>query len=264
MWIVIFCLLGGFQASLSAQGLPPRDNPYDVIGKMFQPLWSVFLSESAGANKAMTLTMEMSRAGSGAEASTVRLSVQFPDKVRLEAPVLGENVVVCRDGDRVWATPGEKIEFLLKQFRIVPGRAKNFSTPIPLPITAQQAIFLPALFTVERSDVAEVDEIDGVPYRVLTATLMPELERMVNAEDFHARVWVASTYAPRRLELRSGNFNAVVDIKEMLFARDLPVSTWARPVGSADVYSTNADMLEGLLSVVMNSMGSGAQKLSFR
>jgi hypothetical protein len=253
--ILIFCLAGLFSGRIWAQGQPPRENPYDVIGKMFQPLWGVFLSESVGANRAMVLTMDWG----GEEAllpsagETVRLAVQFPDKVRLEAPVLGEKVVVCRDGDRVWAVPGAKIEYLMKKFGVVPRRAAKSGTPIPLPITAQQAIFLPALFTVERPDVAEVEEIDGVPHRVLTAGLMPELARVVKAENFRARVWVGSNYSPRRIELRSGNFNGVVNVREMVFSRELPASTWARPAGE-DIYSTNSDMLEGLLSAVMNSV----------
>ena len=266
--LLILSVLCAVSGTLSAQGLPPRENPYDVIGKMFQPLWGVFLSESVGANKAMVLTVEMggdaALLNGGGGATKVRLAVQFPDKVRLEAPVLGENVVVCRDGDRVWATPGAKIEYLLGRFPAVKRRAAKTGTPIPLPITAQQAIFLPALFTVERPDVAEVDEIDGVSYRVLTAGLMPELARVVDAENFRARVWVGANYAPRRMELRNGNFNAVVDINEMLFSRELPASTWARPEGTGDVYSTNSEMLEGLLSAVMNSLGSRAAKIGAR
>lgn len=261
----LLCALCG---TLLAQGMPPRENPYDVIGKMFQPLWGVFLSESVGANKAMVMTVELggdaALLSGGGGGTPVRLAVQFPDKVRLEALVLGENVVVCRDGDRVWATPGGKIEYLLGRFPVAKRRAAKSGTPIPLPITAQQAIFLPALFTVERPDVAEVDEIDGVSYRVLTAGLMPELARVVNAENFQARIWVGATYAPRRMELRNGNFNIVVDIKMMEFSRDLPISTWAKPEGTGDVYSTNAEMLESLLSAVMNSLGSRAARVGAR
>ncbi len=262
--ILILCLAGAFHGRIWAQGQPPRENPYDVIGKMFQPLWGVFLSESVGANRAMVLTMDWGAEGAvPGVGETVRLDVQFPDKVRLEAPVLGEKVVVCRDGDRVWAVPGAKIEYLMKKFGVVPRRAAKSGTPIPLPITAQQAIFLPALFTVERPDVAEVEEIDGVPHRVLTAGLMPELARVVNAENFRARVWVGSNYSPRRIELQGGNFNRVVNVREMVFSRDLPASTWAPP-GGEDVYSTNSDMLEGLLSAVMNSVGALPPRVSTR
>ena len=255
--LTLFCLLSILQGNLLAQGQPPRDNPYDVIGKMFQPFWGVFLSESVGANKAMNLTMEV-------EGVVVKLDVQFPDKIRLEAPVLGDNVVICRDGEKVWATPGSKINYLMKTFRVKPGDASKYNTPIPLPITAQQAIFLPALFTVERSDVAEVDEIDGTTYRVLTAGLMPELARAVNAENFRARIWVGSNYSPRRIELRCGQFNSIMNLTEMVFSPELPSSTWEVPVGAEDIYSTNSDMLEGLLSAVMNSLGTIAPRISAR
>jgi len=32
-----------------AQSQPPRENPYDLIGKIFQPFWGVLLAESNGA-----------------------------------------------------------------------------------------------------------------------------------------------------------------------------------------------------------------------
>jgi hypothetical protein len=32
--------------------------------------------------------------------------------VKLQAPVLGEEITVCRNGDTVWAHPGAKVEFL--------------------------------------------------------------------------------------------------------------------------------------------------------
>lgn len=255
--LTLFCLLSILQGNLLAQGQPPRENPYDVIGKMFQPFWGVFLSESVGANKAMNLTMEV-------EGVVVKLDVQFPDKIRLEAPVLGDKVVICRNGEKVWATPGSKINYLMKTFRVMPGDASKYNTPIPLPITAQQAIFLPALFTVERSDVAEVDEIDGTTYRVLTAGLMPELARAVNAENFRARIWVGANYSPRRIDLRCGQFNSVMNLTQMVFSSELPSSTWEVPAGAEDIYSTNSDMLEGLLSAVMNSLGTIAPRISAR
>ena len=41
---------------LHAQQAPPRDNPYDVIGKVFSPFWSVLLAATKSPNKACTMT----------------------------------------------------------------------------------------------------------------------------------------------------------------------------------------------------------------
>ena len=49
--------------------------------------------------------------------ASLQAAVQFPDKVKLQAPVLGEEITVCRNGDKVWAYPGAKVEFLLKRFK---------------------------------------------------------------------------------------------------------------------------------------------------
>ena len=73
---------------------------------------------------------------------------------------------------------GAKVEFLLKRFKGKPPPTKKKNTPLYLPITPQQAIFLPALFTVARADVAEIQNLNGEDCRVITAGLMPELARV--------------------------------------------------------------------------------------
>ena len=44
------------------------------------------------------------------EGALFDFKVEFPDKVRLQAPVLGEEITVCRNGNDVWAVPGAKVE----------------------------------------------------------------------------------------------------------------------------------------------------------
>ncbi len=252
--LVLFTLL----LPLHAQEGPPRDNAYDVIGKIFQPFWGVLLADTQGPNKAASLTIELSevsgRLPAAMKGATLRAWVQFPDKVRLEAPVLGETFTVCRNGSDVWATPGEKVGFLVSQFHVKPKKNAALNTPILLPITAQQAIFLPALFTIKRSNVAEVDTLAGEECRVLTAGLMSELAKATKAEDFEGRVWVAPGYIPRRVEVIRKDFSATVDIRDLVFQPALPPATWQPPEGATDVYRTNPEMLEALLYVVMNSL----------
>lgn len=237
---------------------PPRDNPYDVIGKVFSPFWSVLLADTKAPNKACSMTIVMTevtgRLPKQMAGATLRAAVQFPDKVMLQAPVMGEDVTVCRNGDAVWATPGAKVEFLLNQFKVKPAPTKKKNTPIFLPITAQQAIFLPALFAVAKADVAEVEPVDGVDCRVITAGLMPELAKAARAEGFRARMWVAPGYVPRKFEIKQPDFTAVVEIRDLKFSPSLPATTWQPPEGVTDIYRTNADMLDAVLFVVMNSL----------
>jgi hypothetical protein len=249
-------------AAVAAEGDgPPRGNPYDVIGKIFQPFWGVLLAESTGANRAAALTLEMSEASGRLPAemrgAVLKAAVEFPDKVRLEAPVMGETFIVCRNGNKVWAVPGKKAEFLISQFKVKPKTGLNLNTPIFLPITPAQAIFLPALFSVKRADVAEVEELGGEQYRVITAGLMPELARATGAEDFESRAWVGKGNSLRRVEVQREDFKAVVDLREVAFSKTLPASTWDPPQDATDVFHTTPEMLEGLLYIVMNSLKTG-------
>jgi len=258
--LVLSAALLPFTPLANAQDGPPRDNPYDVIAKIFQPIWGVLLAETKSPNRAATLTISMTevtgRLPAEMKGAALKAAVQFPDKVRLEAPVMGEQFTVCRNGNEVWATPGKKVEFLVSQFQVKPKKNLKLNTPIFLPITAQQAIFLPALFSISRPDVAEVETLNGEDCRVLTAGLMPELARATKAEDFKGRVWVAAGYIPRRMEIARQDFTAVVDIQDLRFVPALPASTWQPPEGATDVYRTTPEMLEGLLFIIMNSLKS--------
>lgn len=257
----VFPAVFGFAmgAALAQQG-PPRDNPYDVIGKVFQPFWSVLLSDSGSKNKAAVLKIRMSevtgRLPKEMAGATLDAAVEFPDKVKLSAPVMGETITVCRNGDEVWAYPGAKVEFLLGQFKVKPKPTRKTKTPLYLPITAQQAVFLPALFTVERAEVAEIDSLNGQECRIITAGLMPQLAEAAGAKDFRASMWVAPGYVPRRFEIAQPDFTAVADIEDLRFLPSLPAGTWAPPEGAADIFRTNADMLDAVLFVVMNSLDS--------
>ncbi len=228
--LLIFAIAALLAPSAFAQQGPPRDNPYDLIGKVFQPFWSVLLADTKSPNKACTLTIEMvevtGRLPKQMAGATLKAAVQFPDKVKLQAPVMGETFTVCRDGNSVWAYPGQKTEFLLSQFKVKPPATPKKGTPLFLPITAQQAIFLPALFTIINPDVAEVQEVDGEELRVLTAGLMPQLAQAAKAEGFRAQMWVAPGYIPRRIKITQPDFTAVVVIKDLVFTPTLPASTW--------------------------------------
>jgi hypothetical protein len=242
-----------------AQQGPPRDNPYDVIGKVFAPFWSVLLTDTkATTNRACTMTIVMTqvtgRLPKQMEGATLKAAVEFPDKVRLTAPVLGEDVTVCRDGDDVWAIPGQKVQYLLSQFKVKPGKTVKKNTPLFLPFTAQQAIFLPALFTIYHADVAEIDNVNGEDCRIITAGLMPEIAKAAKAEGFRAQMWVAPGYIPRKVAITQPDFTCVVEIRDLRFGASLQPATWQVPAGITDVYRTDADHLDAILFVVMNSL----------
>src|SRR6476619_2374956 len=101
--LALFALISTLAAqAVRAQQGPPRDNPYDVIGKVFSPFWSVLPAATESPNKACTMNIEMAnvsgRLPNQMVGASLQAAVQFPDKVKLTAPVLGEDITVCRDG----------------------------------------------------------------------------------------------------------------------------------------------------------------------
>ena len=256
--LLLMAALAVFAGAAGAQQLPPRENPYEVIGKIFQPFLGVLLTESVGANRAAEVELVLSDVGGRLpkemKGATLKARVQFPDKVLVEAPVLGEQFTVCRNGDKVWAAPGRKVEFLLSSFHVVPKKPAIAGTPLSLPISAQQAIFLPALFSVPRADVAEVEDLNGETCRVISAKLMPELARSLKAEDFQATLWIAPGHKIRRLEIARRDFTATIDVKTLNFLPSLPETTWEPATADADIHRTDTSMLEGLLHAMVNSL----------
>jgi len=254
---LFYFVLAAAAPLMAQQQQPPRGNPYDLIGKIFQPLAGVLLAETQGANRAATLDIEISeisgRLPAVVKGAKLQAAVQFPDKMKLVAPIMGEQFTVCRNGSEVWATPGKKVEFLVSKFNVKAKENLKLSTPILVPVTAKQAIFLPALFSVRNPDVAEIESLNGEDCRVLSAGLMPELAKVTKAEDFLGRVWVAPDFTPRRFEITRRDFTATADVHNLAYVPSLPASTWQAPAGD-DIYRTTPEMLEAILYVVMNSL----------
>jgi hypothetical protein len=191
------------------------------------------------------------------QGATFKAMIEYPGRVRLEAPVLGTTVTVCRDGNQAWAVPGSKVGFLLGQFHRKPPPRKIGATPLALPFTPQQAVLLPALFQLE--DSSEVAEVGGVPCRVISGGLMQEVGKAANAGDFSAKLWIAPDYSPKRVDIRRSDFAMSFLLEEFSYAPSLPASTWQPPQGESDVMRCDAARLEELLYVVMNSLQMSAE-----
>lgn len=249
----VFALLG--TAMGVAQEEPPTENRYDVLGKALAPFVDILLADGQSKNRAFLMELKVvetsGRLPEQFKGATMTAAVESPDKVRLDAPVMGERVTVCRNGDEVWAIPGEKIEFLLSKFKLLPEPTKKGKTPLTIPVTRQQAVFLPALFSLEEGGT---EEVEGVKCRMLGGGLMPDLARSVKAEDFRAKMWVAANYLPRQIEVQRKDFTMTVAIPMLKFGPALSAQTWQVPSGAKDVYRCTADELERVLYVVMNSL----------
>ena len=245
----------------SASAPAPSDNRYDVLSKMITPMAGVLLGGSQSPERAMTLRATVGqvagRLPQAIQGATFKAQIQYPGRIRVEAPVLGETLTVCRNGNDVWAMPGSKIQFLLGQFKQKPQPQQKNGAPLVLPFTAQQAVLLPALFQLERS--AEVAEIGGSSCRVIAGGLMPEIAKATKAQDFSAKLWICSEYTPKRIDIRRSDFAMSFLIEELTYGQGFPPATWQPPAGATDVYRCDATQLEQLLYVLMNSLQMTAQ-----
>jgi hypothetical protein len=240
---------------------PPSENRYDVLSKMITPIAGVLLGGDQSPARALTLRATVDQVAGRLpqviKGATFTAKIQYPGMVRLEAPVMGQTITVCRNGNQVWAVPGSKIQFLLGQFQQKPRSHAATVAPLQLPFTAQQAVLLPALFQLDQT--AEIADIGTTPCRVISGGLIREVGKAANAEDFSAKLWICSDYTPKRIDIRRRDFAMSFLIAELSYAPTFPASTWQPPQGATDVYRCDAADLEQLLYVVMNSLQMSEQ-----
>jgi hypothetical protein len=164
-------------ALLSSSAAHARENPYDTLAKLLLPFSQLLAKDAKGVNRAVTLTARLETmtdlppelAGARAE-----LSLEYPDKLRLHAPILGEELTVIRDGQQLWVEPGEKAAMLLKlaeTTKTLPPLDKKYRLePFQLPIPEKQLVFAAALF---QARTAGEESLDGALCHVIDVNLMP-------------------------------------------------------------------------------------------
>jgi len=242
-------------------GPAPMENRYDVLSKMITPMAGVLLGGGQTTDRAMTLRANVGqvagRLPQAIKGASFTAKIEYPGRIRVEAPVMGETLTVCRNGNKVWAVPGSKIQFLLGQFHHKPAPQPKNGSPLQLPFTAQQAVLLPALFQLEST--SEVAEVGGAPCRLIAGGLMPELAKASNADDLSTKIWVCSEYTPKRIDVRRSDFAMSFLIEELTYSPNFPATTWQPPQGAKDVYTCDAADLQQLLYVLMNSLQMKAE-----
>ena len=243
--VVLFAILLGHVAWAA-------DNRYDLLGQMLLPFVNVFAKATTNPNRAVQLTARLEQMTGVPPAligSKAELALEYPDKVRLRAPVLGEDVTICRRGQEVWAYPASKLQPLIEAAaaaKKLPKLDKKFRLePFALPIPERQLVFLPVLFQV--NEIGS-ESLGGESCRVLDFFLMPELAKSLKAKDWAARVWARPNAKPARLSVAKGEWNVVVRFEQVEFSPTLPPSTWEQTAGQAgDVLQLDAPRYQQLL-----------------
>jgi hypothetical protein len=228
---------------------------------MITPMAGVLLGGNQTSDRALTLKATVDQVAGRLpqviKGATFTAKIEYPGRIRVEAPVMGETLTVCRDGNQVWAVPGAKVQFLLAQFKQKPPLQQKNPAPLQLPFTAQQAVLLPALFQLEHTQ--EVAVVGESSCRLISGGLIPEVAKAANAEDFSAKLWICSEYTPKRIDIRRSDFAMSFLIEELSYSPQFPASTWQPPEGAKDIYRCDAAQLEQLLYVLMNSLQMSPQ-----
>ncbi len=208
-----------------------RENPYDLLGHCLTPFVTLIAEHAKDPNRALNLAMHLEQMTglpeelSGAKAD---FALEYPDKLRIHAPLQGEDITVCRNGQEVWVFPGSKAGALLQKLesdrKLPKGDSKYALAPFSLPIPEKQIVFLPTLFQVR--DAGD-EVVDGISCRVLDVGLNTALAKAVKSEEWSGRLWVSADAHPVRLVLRQGTtWSATVRFDTVTFQRTLPAETW--------------------------------------
>lgn len=211
------------------------ENPYDVLGKTLAPFANLLAKNSKNPNRAMTADLRLASAENIpalAPGQTLHAAVEFPDKLFLHAPVLGEQVTICRNGQDIWAAPGSKIDALLNSAALPQPPKKYKLGDFSLPVPEKELVFLPVLFQVADGGNEMLGEQSC---RVLNVKLMPELARALGVEDWSARLWVRADYKPAQIALSKADQRAVIAFDKLDFLQTLPPETWQPAPGETDV-----------------------------
>ena len=237
--------------------LAAQENPYDVLGKALVPIADVFAPDDNGNPIPHGLILDAhlisaSKLPPELQGQAVHVALMTPEKLLVQAPIAGQILTVCRDGDQFWATPGSKLQALLDQAPTPePGKKKKKHKepkvlgPFVLPVPQKELVFLPILFQVADGGT---ETIGTTSCRVLDVQLMQQLTKSLHADGWSARIWVAPDYSIVQIALTGPDWSGTVAIDKLALPPVLPDATF-QPQGTDVLKLTTGQFLD-LLSQV--------------
>jgi hypothetical protein len=198
-------------------------NKYDVLAKVLQPYGALFYSKSS--TKALRAEVTIRQASKVAPLllnRSIRISFEFPDKLRVETTDQNQRVILCRNGQTVWVYPKE----LGEQLAATASSSESNKT-IPdfrLPVRDQQIVFLPALFQILRY-MSTKDRSDR-PAWDLEFRIDPQLMKGLK-DTFAVDALVRqSDYQVENIRAKSSAFSGEIEVASTQFLPSLPAETW--------------------------------------
>jgi len=220
---LLFTAILAYGLFISSQPLDAQ-NKYDVLARTLQPYGSLFYS------KALTKAMQADvilREGPPLAAQilnqALRVTLQMPNKLRIETIDSERRLVLCRNGQRVWAYPRDFATTIA-----IAGITSDKSSRIPdfrLPIKDQQIVWLPVLFQIVRFEPSL--DANGRRTWNIDFKLSPEIGQAMKCDP-----WVASAvvmqenFQVRRLHIEGASWKGTLDILACRFETGFPPETW--------------------------------------
>ena len=227
------------------------------------PFVQLLAKESKSPNRAVAMSLRlesMTNLPPEFVGATAEISLETPDKLRVRAPVFGEELTIVRNGQKLWVSPGAKAAALLelanREGKLPRGDKKFRLESFELPIPEKQLVFLPALLQVQ--DAGE-ELIDGERCRVVDLELMSELARSLGVEGWSARVWVDKDNHPARLRLTRAEWQIQVRFERVAFSPALPPETWL-PAEGEDALEISPMRYKQLIDSLTGSRGKKEKK----
>jgi hypothetical protein len=240
-------LLAVLAVGLCIAGQPLyAQNKYDVLARTLQPYGSLFYSKAS--TKAMQLDVVL-REGPPFTADILnqplRVTLQMPNKLRIETVDSEHRFVLCRNGQRVWAYPRDFATTIA--IAGIPAAKEAKIPDFRLPLKDQQIVWLPVLFQILRFE--QGSDTEGEPTWNIDFQLSPEISQAMKCDS-----WVASAvvkrdnFQVRRLHIQSASWNGTIDILGSRFETAFPPETWeAGPELANDATAIPADRFASAL-----------------
>jgi outer membrane lipoprotein-sorting protein len=194
-------------------------NKYDVLARTLQPYTALFSSRSPV--KALQADVVLTQTGSADAHLFVdrptRVSLQMPDKIRLETLDPEHKTVFWRNDQRVWIFPKDLADRLIAEAG--PPERSSALPDFRLPFKDQQLVLLAALFQITR--FSSRTDRDGNPAWDLEVRLAPEIAPKT-------KQWVGNLVVRQKdfqleqLSLQSSEVDDKLDVLSTQFRNSLP------------------------------------------
>jgi hypothetical protein len=222
------------------------ENKYDVLARTLQPYGSLFYSKaSTKAMQADVILREGPPLAAEILNQPLRVTLQIPNKFRIETVDSEHRLVLCRNGQRVWAYPHD-FATTIAIAGIPP--AKDAKIPdFRLPLKDQQIVWLPVLFQILHFE--QGCDANGEPTWNIDFQLSREISQAMKCDS-----WVASAvvkqdnFQLRRLHIESASWKGTIEILGSRFETAFPPETWeAGPELANDATAIPADRFASAL-----------------